>query len=745
MANIESTTSTSSAEASSRVVSDAVDKSLKKAGAAGERKDSFLVVEEHIETKHLPVASDQDEDSCPEIDEDNSLIVTCGTLIIKPQGSDSDKLKIPPLNKKEEEISEALMAPGWNIWTNIFIVSAIGLVFQLFAFMYVYNVTYGIILNPNLIHFQVLYYEMKGFYKYIPIAGNMSLISILFILYNHGSNLYESGYWLDRISITNFVNCEFCEILILILFLGFNFSVYKIIQIMNKKPTNMELSDDSQRKMHRKWSRIGFLVTYIVCFLINCTLLFLYILFLFTPKDNYILKHLPEGAGDRLNLVFPLLQSLFTNMAAPFLLSHFGLKKKYENAIQLTSLFLIIFILPLILIFVLSHNCLNFWLTFWDPCVTNLSESMGVESTFDIVQNKFPYTNLLSHDSICRFKAIDDIRGTCTRDVFRIITNLSVQSLFYKTFVIQVLMLAFESIKFLDHKHGFLPTQISSIFKFKKNDDSFFTGLYIDCMYVIMFGFGCPLICVLIFLAFISHLIHYGIRVILFQKNMMFGDHRYSSKILYLCLLSNHLLGLYFWRSNDFYLDTLLILIIVFCWIYLAWKTSINKELVFPSWDKNVENNDQYMKSDSEFEGTKLDTLGGSVIPKDSFETDKQNKSEVIGEYSINCRFFSCITSENSCHSDLEEPDKNRSSFIDVEEKDQNTDISEMQEENKRDEDTSCFSEFLEPSDFIQIISDSHGTGSEIFTNLDTASIQLSSMVPSCSSSTSIKDADLLE
>ena len=45
-----------------KLILDAVDKSLKKAGAARERKDSFLVVEEHIETKHLPVASDQDED-----------------------------------------------------------------------------------------------------------------------------------------------------------------------------------------------------------------------------------------------------------------------------------------------------------------------------------------------------------------------------------------------------------------------------------------------------------------------------------------------------------------------------------------------------------------------------------------------------------------------------------------------------------------------------------------------------------
>ena len=104
--------------------------------------------------------------------------------------------------------------------------------------------------------------------------------------------------------------------------------------------------------------------------------------------------------GDYLNQVFPFLYSLISSIILPFILNKIKFNSKYESFTTVTVLMLLTFLLPIFFIFILSNNCCNLWVSFWEPCYVNLSET-GQSNTFDVIQTKFPYETVLKHDVIC--------------------------------------------------------------------------------------------------------------------------------------------------------------------------------------------------------------------------------------------------------------------------------------------------------------------------------------------------------
>ena len=99
--------------------------------------------------------------------------------------------------------------------------------------------------------------------------------------------------------------------------------------------------------------------------------------------------------------------------------------------------------------------------------------------------------------------------------------------------------------------------------------------------YLILFGFGCPMIIVLIYISVVVHMI-----ILFFSKKYLpikftVSDFSISIKLLYVVLFTNHVLTAVFWISNDFILPQCLLIFLVIFWIFVL----INSELFSPIFD----------------------------------------------------------------------------------------------------------------------------------------------------------------
>ena len=317
-----------------------------------------------------------------------------------------------------------------------------------------------------------------------------------------------------------------------------------------------------EKKIHNNYLRLCYCITYFLIFIISIILLFFYILFHFIPKNNSISMSTNNIFGDNLNQIFPFLYSLISSIILPFISNKIKCNSKYESFISMTVSMLFTFLLPIFFIFILSNNCCNLWVRFWEPCYVNLSET-GQTNTFDVIQTKFPYESVLKHDVICGAKLnINSIEfDKCTRDVLHIISDLSVQKLQYSGVVLPIVSFSLQIFKItIVDFHSF------SFFKPKNEENAFHTSLFQYIIYLILFGFACPLIIVIIYVSVFFNLIYFLFQKIYLNVKFKTSDYSYSINILYFVLFLHHLLSLMFWISNDFVLPEIMITFICVFW-----------------------------------------------------------------------------------------------------------------------------------------------------------------------------------
>ena len=120
-----------------------------------------------------------------------------------------------------------------------------------------------------------------------------------------------------------------------------------------------------------------------------------------------------------------------------------------------------------------------------------------------------------------------------------------------------------------------------SFLKPKNEENTFYTSLFKYIIYLILFGFACPLIIVIVYVSVFFHLIY-----LLFQKNYLnvkfkTSDYSYSINILYFVLFLHHILSAVFWISNDFVQPKIMIAFICVFWsLHLFWDIYVSCALI---------------------------------------------------------------------------------------------------------------------------------------------------------------------
>jgi len=155
----------------------------------------------------------------------------------------------------------------------------------------------------------------------------------------------------------------------------------------------------------------------------------------------------------------------------------------------------------------------------------------------------------------------------CTRNIFRVISDLSLNKLIYSgiIFPITTLIINFLKIKFAGY-HSI------NLLKPKDEDHRFFNSLFNYITYLILFGFGCPSIIVVIYISVFFNMI-----LLLCSKNYLniqftTSDYSISKILLYIVLFVNHLLSLVFWISNKFVLPEIMISFLSLFWCVISVK-----------------------------------------------------------------------------------------------------------------------------------------------------------------------------
>jgi hypothetical protein len=153
----------------------------------------------------------------------------------------------------------------------------------------------------------------------------------------------------------------------------------------------------------------------------------------------------------------------------------------------------------------------------------------------------------------------------CTRNIFRVISDLSLKNLIYSgiIFPITTLIINFLKIKFAGY-HSI------NLLKPKDEDHRFFNSLFNYITYLILFGFGCPSIIVVIYISVFFNMI-----LLLCSKNYLniqftTSDYSISKILLYIVLFVNHLLSLVFWISNKFVLPEIMISFLSLFWCVIS-------------------------------------------------------------------------------------------------------------------------------------------------------------------------------
>ena len=464
-----------------------------------------------------------------------------------------------------DELSETLMTPEWNIWSFDIISSIVCFIILLYSTKFISKKTFND--KECFYHHIILNYSYKKSGKFLKHLYDFFMITLLFITYHYSSNYYEDGYWLDNLSITNMINSKKFEYLILFLFMIYSSSMYFLITLMDSKNCPIEVHKDAPNtvKISLKLWCDKYVVIYLITFVISIVLLFVYILFQFIPQDNVFSMNVPGTFGNHLNTIFPLIYSFLSEYVLPFILKRIKLNSKWESFITILATISFTFFLPLLFIFILSNNCCNLWVIFWKPCFQNLSRT-GENQTFNIIQSKFPYESVLDHDSVCGVKYISQIYfDICTRNIFRLISDLSVKKLIYSGIVFPITTFSINLLKVKLSDYYSI-----SLLKHKDEDHRFFNSLFNYITYLILFGFGCPLIIVVIYISIFFNLI-----LLIFSKRylniqFMTSDYSISKMLFYLVLFVNHLLSLIFWISNKFVLPEIMISFLFLFWCIIS-------------------------------------------------------------------------------------------------------------------------------------------------------------------------------
>ena len=109
-----------------------------------------------------------------------------------------------------------------------------------------------------------------------------------------------------------------------------------------------------------------------------------------------------------------------------------------------------------------------------------------------------------------------------------------------------------------------------SLLKPKDKEHRFFTCLFNYITYLILFGFGCPLIIVLIYISIFFHMILLLLSTQYLKIQFTTTDYSISKSLLYLVLFVNHLLSLVFWISNKFVLPEIMISFLFLFWCIIS-------------------------------------------------------------------------------------------------------------------------------------------------------------------------------
>ena len=479
-------------------------------------------------------------------------------------GNNFDYIKHSPMIASEE-LSKMLMVPEWSIKSFSVISWIICFGLLIFSTKIIYTPTYA---NDHDCYYHLIilnYFDSMEYKKFGKYFYDLVMIGLLFLSYNYSSNYFEQGYWLDNISITNMINSKNFEYLILFLFMIYSLSMYVLINFMNKDHNSCPINLYQDQPSNLNFSKLGFYsLIYIFMCLLQALFLFFYILFQFIPKENNFFSIiLPQKIDKLLFSIFPLIYSFISTFILPFLLNRFQLKSKYQTFLSILTTIIFTFILPLLYIFLLSNDCMNLWVKFWEPCLENQSQT-GEDFTFDLKQATFPYDVILTNAQICDFKYNQFSSSKCTRSISRVISHLNVLKLMYSGIVLPVVAFFITFLKiecYLYHEIG--------LFKPNMNDHQFFNALFIYITYLILFGFGCPLIILIVYASVFFHML-----LLLHSKKYLkikFFRSEYSMSIhlLYVILFLNHCLSICFWISNDFVLSELFITFLILFWSFI--------------------------------------------------------------------------------------------------------------------------------------------------------------------------------
>ena len=357
------------------------------------------------------------------------------------------------------------------------------------------------------------------------------------------------------------------EYILLILFFVYTYYMNSLIHSMTLSHPQLKIFVKEKKKQNKVY-----LFFYILVILISIGLLFLYVLFLFVPENNIFSLTISSTFGTQLNYFFPVIYSIISKFILPEILKKYNLHTKWETFVTIFITILFTFLLPLFFIFIMSNHCRNIWVSTWEPCYDTKTDDCG--NTFDICQSKYPDEKILGHGDVCGINVMDEIIfGHCFRSVLRVISDISTQKLIYSGIVTPIIKFGFDvlKMKFQDfHSIKFL--------KPKFEEYRCFTSLFIYVIYLILFGFPCPIMIILVHTSVVIHFI-----ILLFKKEylkvtIMSSDYSISIYLLHFSLFINHMLALMFWISNNFALEELLIVFVCFFWVTYFLKKQISNQ-----------------------------------------------------------------------------------------------------------------------------------------------------------------------
>ena len=130
----------------------------------------------------------------------------------------------------KDELISTLMVPKWNILSVNILSSIICFLLLLWSIKLIPRFRFND--KECFYHVTILNYRFQNGGRLLKYLYDIFMIITLFIIYKSSANYYEDGYWLDNYSITNMVNANTFEYIILFLFMMYSLSMYYLIHLM---------------------------------------------------------------------------------------------------------------------------------------------------------------------------------------------------------------------------------------------------------------------------------------------------------------------------------------------------------------------------------------------------------------------------------------------------------------------------------------------------------------------------------